>query len=265
MKNFLEYCTEMAINRFELKGDWEDGAKKRSYDSASIKILKNEQAVEKIKNMWSKSNIEFDIYMVRGANVNSADKREVGVVDEDYVKNELKLDLDINDENTTIIYTNNVGDEKVPMTGWILAHRFGHAIRTNAPVEWEFYERTVFKMVRAFYSAYGIQHNRTDTDWFRATDDLRLAFEAVGTMASARKKKLPRPYEFLFELFAQYLISGDMYGGVTLNRDIPDSIKGRQLSVSKEEWDDIAYEHEVAISNALYSVLYHGDGKIFVM
>src|SRR5690606_7190454 len=52
-----------------------------------------------------------------------------GIIDyRGWFKERLNLnDLPYDPTAVNIFYLNNIGDAKVPLTGWILAHRMGHA------------------------------------------------------------------------------------------------------------------------------------------
>lgn len=109
---------ETPIDQFQTIGDFSKGSSfTRKADRA---ILSNPKAVEKIKDKFSGVEQTFDMYFV-----NTKEGRkysEVGEVEENFIRNELKLDTPINRNNITVFYTNNKGDEGV------MKIRFNHNV-----------------------------------------------------------------------------------------------------------------------------------------
>lgn len=221
-KNWL--FSEMPITNFELLGKWgkgrgddpqlrfpfaqTDASKKYGYRKDDIGILTSPAGVQKIKNQWLKTKHKFDFYFLRSPEGSKV--VNVGEVGHDYLVKTLKLreeDFPARFDTITVIFTNNTAAERIPMTGWMIAHRLGHAL-TRArgysnhefmgPAESFFNEikRLIEKTYRVdskhmFYEAYFLQ-----------------VLNAIGTFASARKKLISRPFEFYFECFAQHLLDG---------------------------------------------------------
>jgi ubiquinone biosynthesis protein UbiJ len=112
-------------------------------------------------------------------------------------------------DTITVVYTNNTGVDRVPLTAWILAHRIGHAIRKRNPV----WDQSVKQITRSFAEIlkdyYGF--NRLDSEsMFNTPDAYKSFFNAIGTMRSARQNTITRPYEFIYELLTQYINSGSV-------------------------------------------------------
>jgi hypothetical protein len=205
------------IENIELLGNWKDN-KTHGYDRKSINMLNNPNQLERIKKKWNKLRYPVDLYILKGPKVHQYN--EVGRVDSYFVRDKLGLkDLNFNDESITLILTNNKGDEKVPLTPWTIAHRFGHAlardsINTYSSRMWQ----GVLKEVnRAFTEiakeAYGINFKGIYNDRKLA---LALA-NTLGTFKSARDNNIRNPLEFVNEIIAQYIITGN----VTLNKNLP--------------------------------------------
>ena len=110
-------------------GDWGADSPRREWDKKSIAILNSERGIQKIKNMWSKAPVDFDMYFVRQAG--AMKHVETGEVDSEWVKENLNMDIKPDPNAITVLFTQNVGNEKVPMTGWIIGHRFAHAIQAS--------------------------------------------------------------------------------------------------------------------------------------
>ena len=110
------------------------------------------------------------------------------------------------DDTITIVYTSNIGANPVPMTPWIMAHRIGHAIRAKNPA-WKTLELSFFAVIQEIlidYYQVNLDNPANQNTLYRAL------FTQIGTMRSARKNLLPRPYEFLYEMLAQYINSGEV-------------------------------------------------------
>lgn len=118
----------------------------------------------------------------------------------------------------TIVYVGNQGDRAVIMKPWIMAHRFGHAAsatqRFNKFGEWKAAEQKFFKTVneKIKYCYYKTSTNNTnrdisDVDWNMAPEYNAL-FNAIGTQRSSRENEIRRPYEFMYEMLAQYIATG---------------------------------------------------------
>lgn len=186
---------EMPIKKLELIGKWGDNDPLRRYTKIDAGILTNPKGVEKIKQKWSRTEYDFNLYFVRDKN--AWKEFFTGEVDSEYVKKNLNLDIpQINDDSITLIFTNNIGQEKQPLTGWILAHRFSHVLVRN-----EFYKnnyvKEIEKLVKELKEDYGLR--------FYKEMDL---YYNLGTMKSCRERNLASPLEFQHELFAQFIING---------------------------------------------------------
>jgi hypothetical protein len=118
---------EMPIVQLNKIGDWNKGSKKYGYSDKDIGIIGNENATAKIIKKWNNTKQDYILYFVKLPKVHTF--TEVGEVSEEWVKKNLNLDIKPTENAITIIFTNNKGTEKVPLTSWIIAHRLGHAIR----------------------------------------------------------------------------------------------------------------------------------------
>lgn len=286
-KNWL--LSEMPITRFEKMGNWQPNAPFHRYDKASIGILQNDKAIEKIHKSWSNSKTEFELYFLRSPKASKF--REIGQVNAEWVQMNLGVNIQPKEEAVTIIYTNNVGDEKVPLTAWIIAHRLGHVIR-NEEVFREYITKNLEKDFKEILKdVYNIDVRTMEMNrqysWYRSEYQprpenpekymLALAY-AIGTMKTAREWNLRNFGEFTYELVAQYIITGK----VTFN-PLPKSLQidqkkawGRPNPTTRwspisrdedawEEWNEILQNHASYYENRLDYVFTSLEGKIFVM
>ena len=116
----------------------------------------------------------------------------------------------------TVVFVGNKGDSKVMLTPWMMAHRIGHAVQAGRQMgrdsgPWKAAEQHLFNTMNGILNEYYGKpgNNRYDTsiDWSRSPEYSAL-FNYIGTQRSSRQGEIRRPYEFLYELFAQYLGTG---------------------------------------------------------
>ena len=175
----------------------------------------------------------------------------------------------------TIVYVGNKGDNKVPLTPWIMAHRFGHAVQSGhrraAPMggresgAWPDAEKYFFSIVNQLldsaygkkgYDEYDITLNMKDN----LTAEYTALFNAIGTQRSSRLGDLTRPYEFMYELFAQYIKNGK----IILN-PLPDQL-GKDVYLKPEYRDKSKVQNLAAkLTKYFAKVLRNAVGQIYVM
>jgi hypothetical protein len=211
-KNFL--LNEMPISAFNLSGKWGADAKRYyGYNKQDLGILENPKAVEKIHKLWSNTKYDFDFYFLRSRA--GSQHSEVGRVQLDWIKTNLKMDITPREDSITIIFTNNKGSEKIPMTAWAIAHRLGHAIRKENIFE-EYFRKQVNKdfneILKYVYGLDPWNRNNYQQNHFLPYNNedkyKKALFSAVGTMKSARENNLRNSNEFIYELVAQYIVTG---------------------------------------------------------
>jgi hypothetical protein len=207
---------EAPIEDFNLVGDWNKSSSFRH--ETDRKLLTNPKAQAKIIHKWANTAVPFSMNFV---NFPGAGKfLEQGEVDREWLEQNMPKvlpQLKLSDDAVNIIFTNNTGAERVPMTAWIIAHRFGHALQ-------RFGKNTLYRnyrdtLGRGFDSilerAYNLRKPRSyiygeqsyiDNQNFESAV---LAFmSAIGTFKSARDNNLRNDAEFFHEVLAQYLLTG---------------------------------------------------------
>jgi len=279
--------SEMPINKFQLAGDWGPKAPKRGWDKPSIGILTNPKGVQKIKNMWANTDIDFDMYFVRQAG--AMQHLEVGEVDPAWVQENLGMELEPNPAGITILFTQNRGDEKVPMTGWTIGHRLGHALsrRSRGGITGKFFEEMT-NMLRKelselFEMAYG-SPIKTLQPWMRSDQDiqqiakseqkLKYIAQALGSMKSAREGNLRNYGEFAFELFGQYVLQGAvkfrMPPAQLGKRSHWGNVSYQYHNRMKRDFEQVEIQHKLEVMEDIINqecerILHSAVGKIFVM
>lgn len=271
MSTFRQFL-EMPITKFELKGQWGPDAKRKyGYSRQDTGILENPKAVKKIHEKWSNSKNDFEFYFLRS--FKASKHVEVGEVKPEWVKENLELDINPNPQAITIIFTQNTGTEKIPMKAWMVAHRLGHSIRKVK--EFEIYfakelEKDFREILRNVYQRNSSQEYRADEK------DLRSLAFALGTMNSARERKLVNFYEFPYEVMAQYIITGkvkfnDLPKNLILQKRMawgrPNDISIRSKISEEEliEWNEMLDGHAQKYEYHLDTIFDGLVGRIFVM
>lgn len=116
----------------------------------------------------------------------------------------------------TVVFVGNKGDSKVMLTPWMMAHRIGHAVQAGTRLAggrgaWREAENHFFRginqLLKDFYGKSSNNRYDGEANWAMSQEYAAL-FNAIGTQRSSRKGEIKRPYEFLYELFAQYLGTG---------------------------------------------------------
>lgn len=271
---------EAPISDISHVGNWEKNSSFR--DPRDRKLLTNPKAVQKIKGMWKHPDeAMFNILLVNSADANK--HTEVGVVDTDWLEKNLPRDwpaieplLKMNEVN--VIFTNNKGDERVPMTGWIMAHRLGHAFwastrtpRHSGSVYYfkeaaEEFEKLMFEVMKCYHI------HDSNANRFYGRDrmlpfngPLRGFLHATCKFKSARDKNIRNPFEVIFELFAQYIMTGK----VEFNAP-PEGFRygHHYYKASEDDFNDMQWKFEnlgELITEYFECALNYADGKIFLM
>ena len=213
MKNFEEYfMAEMALTDFKKFGKWDDPKNRHGYDKQSVGILNSDVGVRKIQDTFNKVNLaDFNLYFVKQPNAKNY--AETGKVDAKFVKDNLNLEVgaDIKDpsenDEITIIFTNNVAAERTPLTPWTIAHRIGHAFQATERKKYrnsvlDSHLKYIDNILKDIFDScynYDVLSNNSGRSVLGNRDYiLRDFLENIGAFRSARLKKLPRTFEFFF-------------------------------------------------------------------
>lgn len=274
---------EMALSTYKTMGDFEKPGPFRAVDK---KLVTHEKSKLKAAKFFEKTPYDFRLFF---SNVTGTQKhKEHGSMNPGEIRNTFSKDnadqiLNGHEDAITVVYVGNFGDAKVMMTPWIMAHRLGHALarddyRRGSSGSWKEAESHFFTQVNKLLDDF---YGKRDRGGFRQTDvkwdltpEYNALFNATGTQRSSRTGQIRRPYEFLYELFAQYLGTGK----ITLN-PLPVNLGyGRKawgtptkyLNIKPQYRDnkERAYAAEVLAADMevlFNSVLSEAVGKIFVM
>ena len=270
-----EILLEVPVDVFQTVGDFDRGASFR--DKRDRALIKNPITLTKVKDFFKNTSSDFDFYFV-----NLTGRRrfaEKGPVPESFVFDAYPRGLGLtpeqlrngsfNDNNITVFFVGNSAAEKIPMTAWTIAHRFGHSIKNE-------YAFVVLKDWLNVSLHEAMKHYNINTGFDKSDPNKPVKswlftsfFNQIGTMRSAREGKIRSPYEVYYELFAQYLKEGK----ITLNPLKPQIRKqygsyGREehaYTQNIEEVNEILSDIERDFSYYAEDVLNSCVGKIYVM
>lgn len=229
-----ESLSEAPIADYETLGDFSDTSKAHSFRQAvDRKLVSSPAQISKAYHFFERTPFNFRMFF---ANIKGLGKyQETGV-------NELAVDSDVakvlGPEYTekikadsagkiTVIFTGNFGVDRIPLTPWMMAHRFGHAIaisdrwgkKSDIRPKWKNLENDFFRSINDILSEV---YNVTMPGPYKrvgnvinyivpsATAQYNSLFNAIGYQRSSEHDRINRPYEFLYELFAQYINSGEV-------------------------------------------------------
>lgn len=180
-------------------------------------------------------------------------------------------------DNITIVFTNNTGAERVPLTPWMMAHRMGHAVRRRRGYQpdraWTEADRHFWNGLNGINTIlrdyYGVTTATSEEDRVEIENAL---LNAIGTMRSARQRRISRNWEMVYEIFAQYLNTGE----VTFNSAPAELVSRRQAwghprllrRIGKTEQQEasqmletLSYDMELMFNDVMSNAL----GRIYVM
>ncbi len=179
--------------KISFMGKWSDSSPLYGYSRTDIKLLKSEKGLDKISRTLSRYdfNICFDRHRDYRNNLFH------GI--EDTTRYQGFVDCD----KINIVYTNNVGTERVPLTAWVLMHRLSHSLVMGRHYR-QYFDGFV-KKTKDIIASYNIRQ-----EYYTALgNEVKYLFYQIGKMRSCRQRNLVTPYEFFHEGFAQYIITGN--------------------------------------------------------
>jgi GNAT superfamily N-acetyltransferase len=271
---------EMALKQFTPMGDFNKPGPFKAVDKRLVQHQTNQLKTEKF---FEQTPYDFRLFF---SNIPGTGKySETGPVNAQQLQQMFgpeyaKQILDGSEDAITVVFVGNSGADKVMITPWIMAHRFGHAIQAGARRNqgwstWQEAEKHFFTTVNSLLADYYRKQSRSGGRQHQMQGDLtaeyNALFNALGTQRSSRTGQIKRPYEFLYEIFAQYLKTGE----VTFN-PLPQRIdygrkawgtstKGMFAQPGAEDIQDMA---EILARDMQYmfdDVLSSSVGQIFVM
>lgn len=219
---FKQWLQEAPLHDYETIGDFKKNSSFR--DPRDRAIIQHPKAIERTRKKFGNTEYDFDFYFVNSAKANK--HTEVGIVPIDWVKDNLGDEVynavakNHGQDHIQVIFTNNKGSERVPLTAWMMAHRLGHALarKGGSRDSRSQYQQASSHLVSQLsnimqcYGKQGFPDNDTRMTMAQGGRPNQLAmiyfFQKVCTFKSARENNLRDWFEVLNELIAQYLTTG---------------------------------------------------------
>ena len=215
---------EMALKQFTPMGDFNKPGPFKGVDKRLVPHPTNQL---KTARFFEKTPYDFRLFF---SNIPGTGKySETGPVTPQQLQQmfgeQAQPIIDGSEDAITVVFVGNTGDSKVMMTPWIMAHRFGHAIqagvrKNNRWSAWGEAEKHFFTAVNTMLAEYYGKADRGASSYMgrpkteqmnpSLSPEYNALFNAIGTQRSSRSGEIKRPYEFLYELFAQYLGTGNI-------------------------------------------------------
>lgn len=283
-RTFKQFLIEAPIANYDTVGDFSRGSSFRHARDRAI--VTHPRSIEVTKKKFANTEHEFNLFFVNTAK--GMKHTEVGEVSGiDWVRENLgddvakKVEAAHIGDSITVIFTNNSGAERMPLTGWMMAHRILHAAaRKNRAGNQHVYKKAANYLIGAFsdmmqyytnaqvprtqdkmsYSGYGQGAPR------QSQLMMKHFFQKVATFRSAREGIIRDWFEVLNELGAQHLTTGKVkfnkapvsFAANRVNYVIKDK---DSLEDVNDELDTLANTMEYAIDDIFSSLC----GKILVM
>ena len=219
---WISEITEAPLVDIEPLGDFErQGGFRGDIDK---RIATNPAVHARAKKFFSRSPYDFRIYPI---NVPGGSKfLEKGEVTMDWLQQNLPVaaqklqEVPQTQDEIVVFFTSNTGVDKVPLTPWMMAHRFGHSLNAlrylnkNSGITTIFneIERELALFIKMLFEGLYNKPTVARSNMQLITTPMAGAlFANIGTMRSARStEQYKRPYEFIYEMFAQYLNTGSI-------------------------------------------------------
>ena len=279
---------EMALSTYKTMGDFD---KPGPFTGADKKLVPHAKNIEKATKFFEQNPYDFRLFF---SNIPGTGKYgEYGPMTPDQIRKIFGADAEEiiqgSEDAITVVYVGNRGEAKVMLTPWVMAHRLGHAIQAGARGTrtghvWTAAEKHFFTTVNSTLAEHYGKVDRGPSSFMgrpkaeqaniNLTPEYNALFNAIGTQRSSRSGQILRPYEFLYEIFAQYLGTGKItfnplpanltygrkaFGNPTKFMNIRPEY--RDEFSRKEAADRLAYDMELMFD----SVLSGSVGKILVM
>ena len=245
------------------------------FPDPDVKAIRNPAVVKKIATRFARIPQNINLYFWANPDPDYDWHTQKGEVDLDWIAHNMGEQvaqrfarMRDTKNRINIMHTGNLRDEQyVPMRSpWMMAHRIAHVLCQDHRIQNRF-EQFVIDLTRKVYGVkwpdingqYGEIFRR---DYFGAYG--KILGHLLGRMRSARQEKLVQFREWIYERFAQYL----MTGRVRLNRTLPRQIDrgdNRMRPGAERLVPKLIGHFEQRIQQIFEKVLNDSIGKYYVM
>lgn len=197
---------EAPIQDLEVIGSNEAG----TFDANDTKAIFNPKWIKNVKQLYKNTPYNINVYIY-----NSPDGVPTNVhykspqFSDDFVKNITGGSMTDPDNSINVMLLQNEGDDKIPLTPWMIAHRMMHAM-VAAEYSWGYDSRLLTKkyytLVVRLMNIY--LYGRDITTAAFSKEEVQQGVHNIFTFGSARKHKVTRLGEGILDSLVQYLVKG---------------------------------------------------------
>lgn len=276
--------TEMPISGWQIGPDFVKRAKEDDpnypfFGKTDTAVITEPSRIEKIKTAFRKCPFKFNVLFYHlpldgeldgDYDLDRNAYQSFGRINDDDVRirhNDLRNILQNFKEKDAInfILTNNMADKPISLaSGWMLAHRIGHALlKTSIVVDTD----VIYKYTKTLIRLYNndVKVNLDNSEIFYS-----LAIELMSHICkfkSARDKKISTIEfeELSVEFMAQYIIKGQ----ITFN-PLPETFKDNRLGITMKKpengffVDDLLTQMQYKLNLMYHSILENAVGKVWM-
>lgn len=189
-----------------------------------IALATNPKAQAKMLRVWHNSVADVDLYLLNTPG-DAAHRRRLldqssahaGAIGPATLQHRFGLTIRPRRGAITVLLTNNEGDERMPLTGWMVAHRMFHIFQEAEQRGTGAY--AIKAALQSIHEAWvGVMDVAEDAYEYEGSTDLRRKglhvgapfIAAIATTKAARDKRLSAHSEMVPEAFAQFMLTGDV-------------------------------------------------------
>jgi hypothetical protein len=291
----LFFLDEMALMKTSIIGDT-DGADEYAFDRNDKKML-SKKNIERTTNMFKNSKYDFAFYYIPNSGISESDVQYGSC--ESYT-DLIKIIPNISEDDAksvfndtanviALVFTGNHASDRIPLTGWIQAHRAIHSIafpQKHMPQKLDLWERVMRRDILSLLQCYEITESdgsilhhfdkyggivREDGEYDEnehPSEFIEYMVSAIGTMTSSKQNKIPRNSEFFMECGAQYILRNH----ISLENRMPKemTIFGHwdvyNVRLKSDDYIDKSLRRLEARWDKMFdTMLKHAVGKVFSM
>lgn len=257
-----------------------------SFRDDDRRLMASQRGQTTIARLWQNSQVDVHVVYLNRPLAPEAARADVAHRSGPIGAPDLRRDFGARVRRTpgaiTVVFSHNEGTERMPLTGWIIAHRAYHIFEEahrngRYPHAWPPRHRypRLAKPYRATYDFIDVAIQRFQAAYRLAdangepTD--RRAFpytqvgNAIGTSRAARERQLVDSGELKHEAFAQYVLQGAVRFKTPPERY---EFRGHLFLLDPEMRDDLAAfvaHGETVLAQNFDKLIAYAKGKIFLL
>lgn len=262
---------EAPIQNYRVLGNQDEPI---SHTKADLKSAGNPAFLKKVKEAWLKVPYDFNFFLVNTHEAKNRAKMDltafaeffnekdaltikqlVGIFGKDIAQEVEKVHTK---DSITVLWLHNEGDEAIPFTPWMLAHRLAHLLSIRSS---DNFSGVTYALNHLFKDL--TQEVQAEDPYGRylfaeapANDEQYAILKGLFSFGSVQNERLTRITELGPETFAQWLLTGK----ISINADYIDTldISKKNKAMFKKRIKEITQNTEERYSKALKDI----QGKI---